>query len=235
MLSQDRWDVRCEWGAAGVPAVASTSDVLIVVDVLSFSTCVETAVSRGAEVFPFRWKDARAEAFAREIGAELAGARGTAGYSLSPASFSGVPSGTRVVLPSPNGATLSLVPTEARVMAGCLRNAAAVARAAQAVGRRIAVIPAGERWPDETLRPCLEDWLGAGAILSHLGGPLSPEAEAARATFQQLESNLARVIGECASGRQLREWGYPEDVAVSSELDVSEVVPVLQGRAYRRG
>lgn len=232
--SQHRWDIRCEWGLAGIQTVGAISEVLIVVDVLSFSTCVEVAVGRGAQVLPFRWRDARAEEFAREVGAELAGPRGTSKYSLSPASLSGLPFGTRVVLPSPNGATLSLVPTPARVIAGCLRNAGAVARAAQALGRRIAVIPAGERWPDETLRPCLEDWLGAGAILHHLPGSLSPEAEAARAVFHHLKPSLARVIGECTSGRELRELGYPEDVAVSSELDVSEVVPVLEGGVYRR-
>jgi 2-phosphosulfolactate phosphatase len=63
---------------------------------------------------------------------------------------------------------------------------------------------------------------------------LSPEAEAARAVFHHLKPSLARVIDECTSGRELHELGYPEDVAVSSEFDVSEVVPVLEGGVYRR-
>jgi phosphosulfolactate phosphohydrolase-like enzyme len=41
-------------------------------------------------------------------------------------------------------------------------------------------------------------------------------------------------MAECTSGRKLHELGYPEDVAVSSEFDVSEVVPVLEEGVYRR-
>ena len=234
VFSQDRWDIRCDWGPAGLRALGPSLDVVVVVDVLSFSTCVEIAVGRGAEVFPFRWKDAGAEEFARKVGAELAGARGNAKYSLSPASLTGVVEGTSVVLPSPNGATLSLAATQARVLAGCLRNAAAVARAAESLGRRIGVIAAGELWSDGTPRPCLEDWLGAGAIIHHLAGSLSPEAEAARATFRQLGPDLASLLLECASSRELCERGYSEDVALAAALDVSEVVPVLEGGAYRR-
>jgi len=216
-------------------ALASVSDVVILVDVLSFSTCVEIAVSRGAVVFPFVWKDARAAAFARDIGAELAGPRGQATFSLSPASFLHVSPGTRVVLPSPNGATLSLgAAGQGLVLTGCLRNAAAVARAAQAVGKRVLVIPAGEQWSDGSLRPCLEDWLGAGAILEALSGTFSPEAEAARAAFRTIGAVLPRMLRDCTSGQELVDRGSGEDVRLAVELNVSEGVPVLQDGAYHR-
>src|SRR5262249_16387779 len=118
-----RFIIHCEWGRGGLEALGPGSDVVIVVDVLSFSTCVEIAISRGAVVFPFAWTDARAAEFAREIGPELAGPRGRSHVSLSPVSFLDVAPGARIVLPSPNGATLSRDVGRALVLAGCLRNA----------------------------------------------------------------------------------------------------------------
>jgi 2-phosphosulfolactate phosphatase len=44
--------VRFEWGLAGARVLASVSEVLVVVDVLSFSTAVEVALARGATVVP---------------------------------------------------------------------------------------------------------------------------------------------------------------------------------------
>jgi 2-phosphosulfolactate phosphatase len=233
-VAQDRWDIRCEWGPRGLMALASLSDVMVIVDVLSFSTCVEIGVSRGAVVFPFVWKDARAAAFAGDIEAELAGPRGQTAFSLSPASFLHVPPGTRVVLPSPNGATLSLGAGQVLVLAGCLRNAAAVAQAAQAIGTRVLVLPAGEQWPDGSLRPCIEDLLGAGAIVDALSGTCSPEAEVARAAFRAMRADLPRVLSNCMSGQELVDRGYAEDVRLAGQLHVSDAVPVLREGAYHR-
>ncbi len=43
-----------EWGLAGVEALAPHSDVMIIVDVLSFTTCVDIAIGRGGVVYPYR-------------------------------------------------------------------------------------------------------------------------------------------------------------------------------------
>src|SRR5882724_9917455 len=104
---QSTFDTRFVWGIDGVRRLAPVSDVVVIVDVLSFSTCVDVAVSRGATVFPYRWRDASAEAFAREKEAELAVSRGQTTaerpYSLSPLSLEKLPPGARIVIPSPNG------------------------------------------------------------------------------------------------------------------------------------
>lgn len=136
---------------------------------LSFSTCVDVAVGQGGQVYPFHAADDGAAAFAETHGAMLASRNRRAGFSLSPASLLALPAGARLVLPSPNGSALSLATGRVPTFAGCLRNATAVAAAAQHYGRRITVIAAGERWPDGSLRFALEDLLGAGAIVRHLG------------------------------------------------------------------
>jgi 2-phosphosulfolactate phosphatase len=127
-FDQDAYALRCEWGAAGITALAPCVDVLILVDVLSFSTCVDIAIARGARVYPYPWKDASAAAFAQSVEALLAGPRSRDHVSLSPGSLQRLTPGARVVLPSPNGATLSRLTGRVPTLTGCLRNAIAVAR-----------------------------------------------------------------------------------------------------------
>ncbi|HEX2275876.1 MAG TPA: 2-phosphosulfolactate phosphatase [Candidatus Tectomicrobia bacterium] len=236
-FNQAAFDIRCEWGENGVARLAPVSDVVIIVDVLSFSTCVEIATARGALVFPYRWRDASAAEFARSIGAELASTqRGGGRYSLSPTSLVSVAQNTRLVLPSPNGASLTLKTGTTPTLAGCLRNCRAVAQAAMQYGRRIAVIPAGERWPDGSLRPAVEDLIGAGAIISHLHEAYSPEAHTALASYQSASRALGDMLKHCGSGRELIARGFEDDVRLAAELDVSGCVPVcVQGAYVRRG
>jgi 2-phosphosulfolactate phosphatase len=167
---RSKFDIRCEWAKRGVEELAPISDVIIIVDILSFSTCVEIANNRGAVVFPYDWKDESAEEFARSVNAELATRRGSNRYSLSPASLIQIPENIRLVLPSPNGSYLSLRTGKTPTLAGCFRNCRAVALTAMGYGNRVAVIPAGEKWQDSTLRPSFEDLVGAGAIISNLQG-----------------------------------------------------------------
>jgi 2-phosphosulfolactate phosphatase len=218
----------------GAPAgISGSADVTIVVDVLSFSTCVDVAASRGAIILPYQSGDAAGEAFARVHHAELAGLRGVARYSLSPGSFLDAPSGLRCVLPSPNGAALTCRAAAGAtvVLAGCLRNAAAVARRAAQLGRTFNVCLAGERWPDGSLRPAVEDWLGAGAILRDLPGPKSPEARSAIAAFTDAAPVVADLIAHSSSGRELIERGFAYDVELAAALDVSRCVPRYDGVA----
>lgn len=231
---QAEFDLRCEWGAQGVAQLAPISDVVIIVDVLSFSTCVEIATARGATIYPYRFNDATAITFAESIGAKAAGARrSSAQYTLSPQTLVEIPHGIRLVLPSPNGSTLTLGTGSTPTLAGCFRNARAVAHAAGKIGNKIAVIPAGERWADGSLRPALEDWLGAGAILSELSGRFSPEARAARFLYRSVEGDFAALLRQCSSGKELLEQAFERDVALASMLNVSDTVPQLRDGAYR--
>ncbi|MCI0756094.1 2-phosphosulfolactate phosphatase [Teichococcus vastitatis] len=229
--------VLTEWGMAGVETLREQAAVLVIVDVLSFSTAVDIAVSQGATVFPFSYGDRRAaEVAAERVGAVLARPRKAAGgqISLSPASLRAVMAGTRLMLPSPNGSRLSLACGDTPVLTGCLRNAAAVAQAARQIARggAIGVVPAGERWPDESLRPAIEDLLGAGAIVHHLGLPCSPEAQVARDAFRSAADDLMRLIRASVSGRELIDRGFSNDVDVALEIEASGCAPFLSEGAY---
>lgn len=226
-----------EWGPHGIEALALRATVFVIVDILSFSTAVDVAVSRGGMVVPFVPGDPAAAAMAaRAAGAVLATRREERGqFSLSPASLRSMPAGTRLLLPSPNGSRLSLQCGEAQVFAGCLRNAAAVAAAARQLsdGGDIAVIPAGERWrTDNSLRPAIEDLIGAGAILDALDLPLSAEARLARNAFRAANDRLDQTIRDSVSGRELVDRGFSEDVDLAVEWNVSRCAPVLRSGVY---
>ncbi len=232
-FSQKAWACRCEWGPGAVAALAP-ADVTIVVDVFSFTTCVDVAASRGAAILPYPWNDASAAEFAQAQRAELAGRWRQAQYSLAPESYLEAPQGLRCVLPSPNGAQVALAGARMAsvLLAGSLRNARAVAEAAQQLGNSFNVIPAGERWLDGSLRPALEDWLGAGAILRWLPGSHSPEGESAVALFERHRERLVAVLDQCGSGRELDERGHDKDKFIAGQLDVSACVARFDGIAF---
>ncbi|MET9275297.1 2-phosphosulfolactate phosphatase [Kribbella sp. NPDC003557] len=247
--AQDGFGVGFDWGPVGAEVVAG--DIVAVVDVLSFTTAVTVAADRGIDVYPYRWRDETAVAYAERYDAALAVGRSAAGpdeVSLSPVSIRRVTGITKLVLPSPNGSTISrqLSDTGATVIAVSLRNPQAAAdwvsqRVRSAGGGdvgpqpRIVAIAAGERWRDGSLRPAVEDLWGAGGFLSALGrDDLSPEARAAVAAYEAVAGELPKCLHECAGGRELTQYGFPEDVAIAAEVDGSRSVPVLlDGRLFR--
>ncbi|MGP4087837.1 2-phosphosulfolactate phosphatase [Streptomyces sp. KR55] len=236
--------VRFEWGPTGAQQLAQDVACLVVVDVLSFTTSVTVAVEAGIQVFPYAWRDETAAAFAQNKTAALAvgrrAATSTSPWSLSPAALRQAPFIPRLVLPSPNGSAIAAAAGDSTVVAGCLRNATAVGRwlARHGYGtaeRPVVVIAAGERWPDGSLRPALEDLLGAGAIIAELEsrgvGPLSCEAAAARACFMQT-ADVMSAVAASSSGIELARSGFADDVAIATELDASAIVPVLTDGAF---
>ncbi len=244
-LRQDAYRVRFERGEHGALGLLERRppdvQVAIVVDVLSFSTAVDVAVSRGAQVFPSRFKSlAESAQIATMYDALLAVPRAersdASPYTLSPSTLDALPAGARLVLPSANGARCVRAVYERHVpvvLVGCLRNVSAVAAFARArAGTRgiIAVIAAGERWPDGTLRPAVEDDLGAGAILAalDLDAAFSPEARYAASAFRAVRHTLDDIVRDSVSGRELTQWGCGGEIAWALDVDVSTTVPLLQ-------
>jgi 2-phosphosulfolactate phosphatase len=241
--SQDGFRCRLEWGRRGARIAAERGDVLVVIDVLSFSTATATAVQHGGIVIPCAWSDDPA-ALAAALGAEAAVHRQhvpeRGRFSLSPPTMTAIEAGTRVVLASPNGATCSRFGREVpHLLVGSLVNANAVA---ERVGQILAgsdlavtILACGERWKqpneDGELRFAIEDYLGAGAILSRLPASLSrsPEALVCEGAFSGVRGDLAAVITESGSGRELVAAGYSQDVEHAARLDAYDAVPELIG------
>ncbi|MGW2559263.1 2-phosphosulfolactate phosphatase [Streptomyces sp. NPDC001514] len=239
--------VGFEWGPAGARHLAPHVACLAVVDVLSFTTAVSVAVDAGTRVYPYRWRDATAQEYAIRLDAALAVGRRAvtreSPWSLSPAALRRAPRTARLVLPSPNGSTIAAEAAAggATVVAVSLRNARAVARWLRTQGygtseRPLAVVAAGEQWPDGSLRPAVEDLLGAGALISTLRGlgttDLTPEAATAA---WDTTADPATVLHRCHSGRELSEGafaGFTADVDIAAEINASTSVPVLADGAF---
>jgi 2-phosphosulfolactate phosphatase len=232
---------RLEWGWQGARTAAERGDILVVVDVLCFSTAVATAVHHGGGIFPCVTQE-EAERASRESGAEVAVHRRDVPqqgrFSLSPLTYLTLEPGTKVALPSPNGATCCHYGRHAfRLFVGALVNARTVADTVAAMlaanpERSVTVLACGERLHpaslDGELRFAVEDYLGAGAILSYLPCSKSPEASACEAAFLGVRKDLGAMLWECGSGIELRDKGYAGDVRHAAELNGYQAAPMLQ-------
>lgn len=201
---QSTYQVRAEWGVAGLQRLAP-ADVIIVVDALRFTTTVTDRVATGG-VVPLD-----DEAFAVSL----------------------------------NGAVVAAAAanTTATVLAGCLRNAAAVADAVVAIqaqrGTRttIAVIACGERVAreSEVVRFAVEDQLAAGAIISALSDRgidhTSPEAAVMGEAARALSHACVHLLLASGSGRELAERGRRDEVVnAAAHNAVSAVATVRNGQ-----
>lgn len=239
-------DYRCrlEWGKSGALAAADRGDIIVIVDVLSFSTSVTVAVDRGAFIYPCPM-DKDAGAIAQKIGGTVTVRRREVPqkgrFSLSPLTYTDIDPGEKVVISSPNGATCSACAASTDfVLAGALVNASQVGTVVSALMSRekksVSVIACGEieRFPDgrREIRWALEDYLGAGAVISHLACSKSADARVCEAAFLQCKHYLPDLIRECKSGQELIEWGFGADVDFSAQLDTYTCVPVLKGGRF---
>ena len=246
LFAQSPYRCRLDWGRHGARAAAERQDILVIVDTLSFSTAVVTAVQHGGLVYPCA-EDEQPGALAQRIGGEVAVRRkdvpAKGRFSLSPLTYLHLAPGTRIVLASPNGATCSrYARTVPCLFVGALVNAEAVATVVShlldTTDRCVTIIACGERWQppsaDGALRVALEDYLGAGAILASLHHEPSPEARVCASAFTHSRRDIAALLWDCGSGRELRRMGFPEDVRHAAQLNSSDAVPVMRGEHVER-
>jgi 2-phosphosulfolactate phosphatase len=213
--------IRFAWGYDGARSAAERGDIIVIVDVLRFTTAVCAAVATGGSVRPCeKPEDGR-----------------SGEYSLSPGSYRDLPPGTDVVLWSLNGATCAILGRKTpHLLAGALVNArataAAVMRLMSETGLPVSVIACGERWKvpgdDGALRFAIEDALGAGAILSGIDGDKSPEARWCEAAFRELRHDLPGVLRQCGSGLELIERGNAADLDHAADLERYDCAAVFR-------
>ncbi|TQR21596.1 2-phosphosulfolactate phosphatase [Psychrobacillus vulpis] len=241
MFDQSPYICRVEWGKRGAREADERGDIIIIVDVLSFSSTVVTALHYGAIIYPYP-PNLDGKDFAETIGAEYILGRAEAAKvsmpTLSPVSFNEEHVNKKYVLSSLNGAFCTWIASKVpALLIGSLLNASSVAVVANKLrlqtNANITVVPCGEQWShglefEDNLRPSMEDYLGAGAILSNLEGDKSPEAEVCIGAFHYSKNKINELIWDCGSGRELRERGFETDVKHCSRLNVYQTVPLLK-------
>lgn len=205
LFDQSRYQVRFDWGREGLERLAP-AEVVIVVDVLRFSSTVAARVAAGEPVALDA--DAHAVSINGAALAEAASAQATVllGGLCNPAAVA------RAVLTEQQrrGARTSITVLAAGELAG--------------------------RDPDAALRFAVEDLLGAGAVIDALGAlgidHTSPEAAAGCEAFRGLRGAARHLLTASGSGQELVERDRRDDVLAAAAVDSIAVAPVLRGGMF---
>ena len=204
-FDQSRYQVRFEWGSDGLDRLAP-SDVVVVVDVLSFSTTVTDRVAAGETV---GLHDARSESINGAVIAERAGAAGAVVFA---------------------GCLRNASAVAAAALAVQQRRAQRTSIAVIAAGERT------PPQPDGPVRFAVEDLLGAGAVIDALGAlgidHTSPEAAAACESFRGLRQALRHLLTASGSGQELVARDRRDDVLHASDVDAAASAPRLRDGVF---
>lgn len=217
-FDQSSYQVRLDWGAQGLARLAP-ADVVIVVDVLRFSSTLADAVAAGQRI-------ALTDAVSWSTnGAAVASAAG-----------------------APDARPATVLVGGIRNAAATARAVMGV-QESQGARASVSIIAAGELAPTGELRFAVEDQLGAGAIIAALCDlgidHSSPEAAAAAEAFRALRPGLRHMLIGSGSGRELvsgvastarmeAAGVRPTTTAEAAELDAVDTVPVLREGVFEQ-
>jgi 2-phosphosulfolactate phosphatase len=203
---QHRYQVRLDWGIDGLVRLAP-SDVVVVVDVLRYSTTVTDALASTTRVT----LDDDAHA-----------------VSINGAALAEAAARTEAVVML--GCLRNASALAAAVMAEQTTRDARTSVAVVAAGELVSSSPGA------ALRFSVEDHLGAGAVVAALGAlgidHTSPEAAAAGEAFSGLRGALRHLLTASGSGQELIERDLRDQVLGAAELDAASVVPVLRDGGF---
>jgi 2-phosphosulfolactate phosphatase len=205
-FDQSDYQVRLEWGVDGLARLAP-SDVVVVVDVLRFSSTVTQAIERGETVA----LDAAAHAVSLNGAAVAEAAAASAGTVLL-------------------GSLRNAAAVARTVMAIQHERGDRTSIAVIACGERVS----GE--PDALLRFAVEDLLGAGAVIDALADlgidHSSPDAAVAGEGFRSLRGAARHLLTASGSGRELDAAGRSDEVLAAAAVDAASAVPVLRDGVF---
>ncbi|MET0828841.1 MAG: 2-phosphosulfolactate phosphatase [Microbacterium sp.] len=202
-FDQHRYQVRLDWGLDGL-ARLEPADVVVVVDVLRFSTTVTDALARG--------ESPALDAATRAVsinGAPVAGAAAATGAVV----FLGC-------LRNPSAVARAVLDEQERRAA---RTSIAVIAAGELDDHGIV------RFSVEDLlgAGAVIDALSALGI-DHT----SPEAAAACESFRGLRPAVRHLLTASGSGQELLERGRRDEVLAAAEVDAASLAPVLQDGVF---
>ncbi|GAA3906386.1 2-phosphosulfolactate phosphatase [Microbacterium invictum] len=201
-FDQARYQIRFEWGSAGLDRL-DPADVTVVVDVLRFSSTVATRLAAGDTV-------------ALDESAHAVSLNGAAVAAHA------AQSGTVVLLGGLTNATA--------VAAGILDEQRR--RGARTSINVIAAGELTSREPSAPLRFAVEDLFGAGAVIDALAAIgldySSPEAAAACESFRSLRGAVRHLLTASGSGQELLDRDQRDEVLAAGAVDSVASVPVLR-------
>lgn len=206
-FDQSRYQLRFDWGRDGLTRLAP-ADVIVVVDVLRFSSTVSARVAAG-ETVPH---DDAAHAVSRN-GAAVATAAAETGATVFLGSLRNATAVAQAVLAEQNRRAA--------------RTSVSIVAAGELHGSGDAAV----------LRFSVEDHLGAGAVFAALEtiglDHSSPEAAAASEAFRGLRSAVRHLLTASGSGQELLDAGRRDEVLAAAVHDADETVPVLRDGVWR--
>ena len=209
--------------------------VVVVIDILfATSTIVHALAGQVAAIWPARDEE-HAGALARlrpdAIRAGEYGARTLPGFApAAPLALAAHLDGARELVYCTTNGTRAFAGAALAdaVYAGALTNASALARhiARAHPGAGVLLVCAGSLG-----RFCLEDFLGAGSLVSRLraAAEYAPsDAALAAELAAAAAAGVADVLAQSRTGRLLRDLGLAGEIEAVAQVDSCEVVPVLR-------
>lgn len=239
--------VGFDWGFNGIKRAVRKGDIIIVVDILRFTSTAVTATANDFTIYPSSSTE-ETGTLLKKYNAQVASKDPISKYSLSPLSFL-EKSPENVILVSPNGAKCSRLASNSKhAFVGAFLNMKSIGRHVSALAKKmkknVTVVGAGEitlghiemigiekKLVNQKNKEyfCLEDMLGSGGIISEMRIKKTEKALFAEKWFKKTKDNLVDIVSTTVGGRHLIETGRKNEVEFCLFINKYPCVPKIEG------